>query len=91
MDRGFRIQALREGQLPVAAVPSRHVWELVEYLAYRRTQVQYSYGSTHFYVTFLHIDGPSAQRILEEWAESGAASAWRDDMPARTESYVPMS
>ena len=51
------------------------MWELVEYLAYRRTRVHYSYGSTHFYVRFLHIDGPTAQQILDEWAESGAVSA----------------
>jgi hypothetical protein len=55
-----------------AEVPCSCMWDLVEYLSFQRTAVTYEYRATHFIVSFPHRDEASAQKILDQWAESRA-------------------
>ena len=57
---------------PTAQVPFPCMWDLVEYLSYQRVVVNYEYHASYFTVTFPHMDGESAQRILDEWVHAGA-------------------
>ena len=56
--------------IPAAEVPFSCMWELVEYLSYQRVAVTYQYSASHFTVTFPRQDVASAQRLLDEWANS---------------------
>ncbi len=58
--------------VPRAEVPSAAMWDLVEYLSYQRVSVTYQYQATHFVVLFPRNDAVTAQRLLDEWAESAA-------------------
>ncbi len=54
--------------LPVAQVPFRFMWDLVDHLSCQRVAVSYQYQAADFTVTFTRIDAPSAQQILNGWA-----------------------
>lgn len=58
--------------VPHADVPFSCMWDLVEYLSYQRVSVSYQYEATHFTVTFTRQEPSSAQKILDEWANSPA-------------------
>ena len=72
----LKIQVSPKSNLPCAIVPHEAMWSLVEYLAFRRVHVSYSYQETSFTVCFIHSDALAAQEILDDWYafESAAAS-----------------
>ena len=53
--------------MPICQVDGSHMWDLVEYLSCQRVAVTYRYEASHFTVTFTHVDGTTAQRILDGW------------------------
>lgn len=59
-----------ENGIASADVPFSAMWELVEYLSFQRVSVNYQYQASHFTVTFPRQDVASAQRLLDEWAQS---------------------
>lgn len=66
-----RLMQLTPGSgLPSVRVPRDDMWDLVEYLAIRRTRVRYTFEASAFTVTFLHIDGATAQHLLDDWIAS---------------------
>jgi len=56
-----------EGQ-PVAQVPFKFMWDLVDHLSCQRVAVSYQYHASDFTVTFTRIDLSSAQQILSSWS-----------------------
>jgi hypothetical protein len=58
--------------LPYAIVPTKDMWDLVEYLSFQRMAVTYEYRADHFTVCFLKTDVATAQRLLDEWGRSPA-------------------
>lgn len=67
MKSHFQVE-LSESGLPQALIPNEQMWELVEYLAFQRTQVTYSYRAEHFIVSFPSMDIEAAQEMLDDWA-----------------------
>ena len=53
--------------IPYAQVPAQAMWDLVEYLSWHRVLASYDYATTHFTVTFPHLDLASARELLEQW------------------------
>ena len=60
---------LNDAGVPTAQVPFPCMWDLVEFLSYRRVNVTYQYQASHFTVTFPRQDVDSAQRVLDDWAK----------------------
>lgn len=95
MDRRVKVHQAGNGA-PWATIPSRFMWDLVEYLACRRTRVLYTSGAKHFHVMFLSLHRAAAQQVLEDWAQAGT-DRWREDRAmepgaaGREESVVPVS
>jgi len=54
-------------------VPHCAIWNLVEYLSFQRTSVEYGYTATHITVRFIHLNREEAQKLLDEWAASQMA------------------
>jgi hypothetical protein len=54
--------------LPVAQVPFKFMWDLVDHLSCQRVAVSYQYHASDFTVTFTRTDLSSAQQILNSWA-----------------------
>jgi hypothetical protein len=55
---------------PIARIPSKSIWEFVEFLSIQRIRVSYTYDQNDFIVSFLNFDPERAQRIVNEWANS---------------------
>ena len=56
--------------LPSAQVPFPRMWDLVEYLSYRRVAVISRFHPSCVTVTFPRLDMESAQDILDEWSQA---------------------
>jgi hypothetical protein len=54
--------------LPIAQVPFKFMWDLVEHLSCQRVAVSYQYQASDFTVTFTRIDLPTAEQILSSWS-----------------------
>ena len=54
--------------IPCVSVPQEAIWSLVEYLAFRRVQADFSYEAKGFLAIFSHLSMASAQQILDDWA-----------------------
>jgi hypothetical protein len=72
MKRSFRVHL--SDNFPWAVVPNRWIWDLVEYLALRRTRVTYTYSAREFIVSFPHMDLDQVQQLLTQWAENWSGS-----------------
>ena len=77
-----RIEVHRTSGLPCVSIPHDLTWSLVEYLAFRRVQADFSYFEERFLAVFPHISATAAQQILDDWAhydqestESGGSNA----------------
>ncbi|HVS70197.1 MAG TPA: hypothetical protein VHQ47_02965 [Phycisphaerae bacterium] len=75
MDRTVKLHLSSDMGVPTATIPCRWLWDLVEYLSLRRTNVRYSYGPEHFHVSFLSLDLPAVRQLLAEWSAGLAESA----------------
>ena len=59
------------------------MWSLVEFLAFQRVRVSYSYFPRYFTVTFLNIGAETAQQLLDDWAHSEKAPPVEPDVDQR--------
>jgi 4-hydroxybenzoate polyprenyltransferase len=64
----IEIGVSKKSGMPCVSVPQESVWSLVEYLAFRRVQADFSYEEEGFLVVFSHLSVASAQQILNDWA-----------------------
>ena len=63
-----KIRLSQKSRMPCVSVPQESVWSLVEYLAFRRVQADFSYKEEGFLAIFSHLSVASAQQILNDWA-----------------------
>lgn len=68
MDEKLEVRVSEWAGLPYVRVLRQVIWDLVEHLSCRRTQVAYSYDSTHFTVLFMNTDHAAVQKLLDDWA-----------------------
>ena len=54
--------------MPCVRVPRESIWSLVEYLAFRRVQADFSFAGDGFLALFPHLSEPAAQQLLDDWA-----------------------
>ena len=80
MNRSFRIR--KSENFPVAVIPNRWIWDLVEYLAFLRVQATYTYRAQQFIVHFPHLEPDQVQELLDGWAEKWPAT----ELPAADQS-----
>ena len=73
MDSNLHIR-LSEEEPPQALIPNQYMWDFVEYIAFQRVHVSYTYCDEHFPVSFPTIDRAGAQRLLDEWVGCAARS-----------------
>ena len=67
MRRKLQVLAGKPSGIPYAKVPLDAMWDLVEYLSWQRILATYDFETTHFTVTFPHLDIAGAQRLLDDW------------------------
>ncbi|HUO09242.1 MAG TPA: hypothetical protein VM008_13125 [Phycisphaerae bacterium] len=67
MRRKLHILKSRPSGVPYAEVPLDVMWGLVEYLSWQRVLASYNFATTHFTVTFPHLDAVTAQKLLDDW------------------------
>ncbi len=53
--------------VPYTNVPLDAMWDLVEYLSWQRVAATYNFATTHFTVTFTHLDMAGAKRLVADW------------------------
>jgi len=69
-----KLRVFVEDGIPVADVPPRTMWDLVQHLAEERVTVSYHFRGTHFAVRFLATDARRAQQVLDAWAGEAAGA-----------------
>ena len=67
MRRKLRVLQSKPSGVPYAEVPLDVMWGLVEYLSWQRVLASYNFATTHFTVTFPHLDIASAQKLMDDW------------------------
>ena len=67
MHENLQVRVSEINQLPYALVPRGAMWSLVEFLAFQRIRVTYSYFPSYFTVTFLNMSVEAAQQVLDDW------------------------
>jgi hypothetical protein len=67
MNRSFRMRT--SDNTLAAIIPNRWIWDLVEYLAFRRVQVTCTYRAQQFIVHFPRMKPDQLQELLKRWAE----------------------
>lgn len=70
MRRKLHILQSEPSGIPYAEVPLDVMWGLVEYLSWQRVLASYNFATTHFTVTFPHLDAASAQKLIDDWDAS---------------------
>jgi hypothetical protein len=69
----FKIVTSNRG-LPQAVIPNHYLWDFVEYLAFQRIHVIYTYRDEHFTVSFPSVGHQEVQRLLDEWSACATRS-----------------
>ena len=71
MDSNLHIRLLEE-EPPQVQIPNQYMWDFVEYVAFQRVHVNYTYCDEHFVVSFPSMDRAGVQRLLDEWVGCAA-------------------
>ena len=86
-----RIEVHRTSGLPCVSIPHDLTWSLVEYLAFRRVQADFSYFEERFLAVFPHISATAAQQILDDWEHYDQESTKAPRAEGSTDETGPMA
>ena len=65
--RPVELAVAEDTGMPCVSVSHDLIWSLVEFLAFRRVQADFSYRDDIFLAIFPHLSVPAAQQLLDDW------------------------